>query len=181
MAFFSALTLAADESDAFKDSPFLGSLSGAQTVIGIVLIVTGALLLYFGVKMKMGYRFFPESGETVVEEDNYAETRAAVGESHITTLPDIGSGERELTEFDISYTVDGTEYKQTVPDEGYKTGDVIKLKYNPESPNEFYLSDTDTEAEDEESSSAQEPKNISALIVIALGVLVAAAGIALLL
>ena len=69
------LSLAADE----EKNAFDGLFSGAGGIVGIVLIVTGVLIIYIGIKVMKGYSFMPTLGvETVIEEDTYVEGTATL-------------------------------------------------------------------------------------------------------
>ncbi|MBQ8967017.1 DUF3592 domain-containing protein [Ruminococcus sp.] len=170
-----------------EKNPFDGLFSGAGRVVGIILIVTGVLLIYLAVKVAKGYSFMPTLGtETVIEEDNYVECEAKVLQKKKTTMPDLNGGEdREFVEWKIGYTVDGEKFTQMIPDDGYEKGDMLKIKYNPDKPSEYYLVDenADNEAPDEEedtSADTNKSRNTGAIIAV-LGVLVIIGGIALVL
>ena len=172
------LSLAADE----EKNAFDGLFSGAGGIVGIVLIVTGVLIIYIGIKVMKGYSFMPTLGfETVIEEDTYVEGTATLVSQQKTTLPDFnGTGEREFTEWTISYTVGGEEYTQTIPDDGYSKGDTIKIKYDPKKPDEYYLAEEAEEEAAEEADNTDERKSRnSGAILIVLGVIVIVGGAAL--
>lgn len=177
------LMLLAAEED--TDSSFDGLFSGARGVMGIVLMVTGLLIIYIAVKVFKGYRFLPMAGErTVVEEDNYVETEAKALQKKKSTLPDFNGGEdREFVEWKIGYTVDGEKYTQLIPDDGYEKGDMLKIKYNPDKPEEFYLVDGEQTEEREDTEEAADPSENSSrttgLVLTVLGVLVIIGGAAL--
>lgn len=173
------MLLAEDEGS----NPMDGMFSGAQKGVGIVLIVTGLLIIYFAVKVAKGYRFLPTAGgETVVEEDNYTAGEAKVLKKQTTILPDFGGGgEKELTEWEIGYTVGGREYTQTIPDDDYTEGDTIKIKYDPKKPEDFYLTaDEETSSEPEDDGSDDTAKSRSmGILFAALGIMVLIGGVAL--
>lgn len=172
------LSLAADE----EKNAFDGLFSGAGGIVGIVLIVTGVLIIYIGIKVMKGYSFMPTLGvETVIEEDTYVEGTATLVSQQKTTLPDFnGTGEREFTEWTISYTVGGEEYTQTIPDDGYSKGDTIKIKYDPKKPDEYYLAeDAEEEAAEEADNTDERKSRNSGAILIVLGVIVIVGGAAL--
>ncbi|MBE6874968.1 MAG: hypothetical protein E7493_13845 [Ruminococcus albus] len=172
------LSLAADE----EKNAFDGLFSGAGGIVGIVLIVTGVLIIYIGIKVMKGYSFMPTLGvETVIEEDTYVEGTATLVSQQKTILPDFnGTGEREFTEWTISYTVGGEEYTQTIPDDGYSKGDTIKIKYDPQKPDEYYLAEEAEEEAAEEADNTDERKSRnSGAILIVLGVIVIVGGAAL--
>lgn len=162
--------------------PFNGIFSGLETVGGILLIIVGVLCVYFGIKVIMGYRFFPEQNKTIVEEDNYIPIKAKILQKHKVTVPDFnGNGESEIIDWKIGYEVDGEKYTQFVPDDGYEKGMFIDIKYNPEKPDEYYLDDKKTESETEVPEPEEKSGGPTGVIVIALGIMVAVLGIVLLL
>ncbi|MBR1864777.1 MAG: DUF3592 domain-containing protein [Ruminococcus sp.] len=163
------LTLAED-SDPYKDSPFAGALTGAQTGIGIVLTVVGVLIIYFAVKMFRGYSFFPEKTAAVVKKDTRIITEAVVTGKHKTVIPDNGSGRRTFMEAEITYTVEGESYKQLIADDGYEEGDKVRIGYEPEDPSEFYVADGGDGAETQTDEEMPET-NSKAPIAIMIGVL----------
>ena len=126
MEMYKLLALADD-----TDKSFDGLFSGAGHIVGIVLAVTGLLLLYIAFKVSQGYSFIPTLGsETVIKEDNYVEGTAKAVEKIVTKMPDPNGGEdREFVEWKIVYTANGEEYSQEIPDDGYSEGDNIKIKY----------------------------------------------------
>lgn len=172
--------LAADETDSSFDGLFIG----AKGVMGIILIVTGLLLIYFAVKVFKGYRFLPAAGErTIIEEDNYVEIEAKVLQKKKSTMPDFNGGEdREFVEWKIGYTVEGEKYTHLIPDDGYKKGDFLKIKYNPDKPDEFYLVDEEKEQEGESAeldAPSKDSSHTTGLVLAVLGVLIIIGGVAL--
>lgn len=166
-------------------NPMDGMFSGIHKPAGIILIITGVLIIYIAVKVAMGYRFLPAAGgETIIEEDTYVETEAKALQKKKSTLPDYGGGgEKELIEWKIGYTVNDEKFTQIIPDDGYEKGDIIKIKYDPKKPDEFYLvtdEEPSSESEENNSSDTAKSRNIG-LIFGALGVLVIIGGIALVL
>ena len=94
---------------------------GWQGIGGIILLLTGVGLIYFGIKALQGYRFFPEQEYNIPEEDHYEPTQAKALQKIKTTMPDFNGGEdRVFTEWKIGYTVDGEKYTQIVTDNGYE-------------------------------------------------------------
>lgn len=180
MELFRYILLAADED---VDSSFNGMFSGARGVMGIVMMVTGVLIIYIAVKVFKGYRFLPAAGDgTIVEEDKYVEAEAKVIEKTVTAMPDLSGGEdREFIEWKIVYTVDGEEYAQHIPDDGYEQGDTLKIKYDPHKPDGFYLMDEEeSNADDSDSFDPNEQKSrTTGLVLTVLGVLVIMGGAAL--
>ena len=95
---------------------------GWQGIGGIILLLTGIGLIYFGIKALQGYRFFPEQEHNIPEEDHYEPTQAKALQKVKTTMPDFNGGEdRVFTEWKIGYTIDGEKYTQIVTDNGYET------------------------------------------------------------
>ena len=170
-----------------SSSAFDGLFSGAGGVVGIVLVVTGLLIIYIAVKVAKGYSFLPTLGtETVIEEDNYVEGEAKVLQRKKSTIPDFnGGGEREFVEWKIGYTVNGEKFTQMIPDDGYEKGDMLKIKYEPDKPSEFYLVDENapeqTEAPTETDKADTTKSRNTGLILGVLGVLVIIGGVALIL
>ena len=169
MSFWDIMLLAEEE----EDSAFDGLFSGAGNVVGVVLVITGVLLIYIAVKAAKGYSFMPTLGsETIIEEDNYVECKAKAVSRQTTTMPDInGEGEREFVEWEIAYTVDGKEYRQVIPDDGYSDGDTLDIKYDPDKPDSFYLADDDNAETEEDSATDETDRKKSRTIGIILGVL----------
>ena len=92
---------------------------GWQGIGGIILLLTGIGLIYFGIKALQGYRFFPEQEHNIPEEDHYEPTQAKALQKVKTTMPDFNGGEdRVFTEWKIGYTIDGEKYTQIVTDNG---------------------------------------------------------------
>ena len=80
MEMYKLLALADD-----TDKSFDGLFSGAGHIVGIVLAVTGLLLLYIAFKVAQGYSFIPTLGsETVIKEDNYVEGTAKAVEKIVS-------------------------------------------------------------------------------------------------
>ena len=57
---------------------------GWQGIGGIILLLTGIGLIYFGIKALQGYRFFPEQEHNIPEEDH---KRINTPHSWAETLP----------------------------------------------------------------------------------------------
>ena len=178
MDIYKLMLLAEEE----ENNPMDGMFSGAQHIVGIVLIITGLLIIYIAVKIAKGYRFLPAAGsETIIEEDNYVEGEAKAVSKQTTTLPDYGSGAKELTEWEISYTVNDEEFTQVMPDDGYETGDTITRKYDPTNASDCYLVTDDAPSKeggyDDSDDTANSRRN--GFIFGLLGVIVMLGGIAL--
>lgn len=173
-----AALLAAGED---TDSTFDGLFSGARGVMGIVLMVTGVLIIYIAVKVFKGYRFLSAAGEgSIVAEDTYVETEARAVEKEISAMPDLNGGEdREFVQWRIVYTVDGEDHTQLIPDDGYEEGSLLKIKYDPKKPDNFYLVDEDREEEEISSDPAENTSRTTGSVLVVLGILVILGGAAL--
>ena len=167
-----------------EDGSFDGMFRGARSVMGIILMVTGVLLIYIAVKVAKGYSFVPTLGhETIIAEDKYVEGEAEVLEKEVSKMPGLNDGEdREFIECKIKYTVDGEEYTHMIPDDDHSKGDMLKIKYDPKKPDAFYLvgeEEEETEAPDETDDADKSKSMIIGVILIVLGLLVIAGGAAL--
>ncbi|MCR5540894.1 MAG: hypothetical protein K6F71_08800 [Ruminococcus sp.] len=177
MEMYKLLALADD-----TDKSFDGLFSGTGHIVGIVLIITGLLLIYIAVKVAKGYSFIPTLGsETVVKEDNYVDGTAKAVEKIVTAMPDLNGGaDREFVEWKIVYTVNGEEYLQVIPDDGYHEGDSIKIKYDPAKPATYYIAEEEDGASESEDTSDEGSKSkMTGFILGILGVLVILGGVAL--
>ena len=138
---------------------------GWQGIGGIILLLTGVGLIYFGIKALQGYRFFPEQEYNIPEEDHYEPTQAKALQKIKTTMPDFNGGEdRVFTEWKIGYTVDGE-------------------KYTPANPQEFYLDDEKSKVEvteEEKEAEEKEEKTPFGYAAIAIGVLLGVFGVVML-
>ncbi|WP_295156012.1 DUF3592 domain-containing protein [uncultured Ruminococcus sp.] len=183
MDIFNLILLAEEE----EKNVFDGMFSGARGVMGVVLAITGVLIIYIAIKVAKGYSFVPTfGGETIIEEDKHVDGKAKAVRRQTTTLPDFGGGgEREFVEWEIMYTVDGKEYTQVIPDDGYSEGDELDIRYDPRKPENFYLAGEDNEDTDDDGSATEEnnrkKSRNTGLILGILGVLVIIGGVALLL
>ncbi|SEK37574.1 DUF3592 domain-containing protein [Ruminococcus albus] len=176
MEMYKLLALADD-----TDKSFDGLFSGTGHIVGIVLIVTGLLLLYIAFKVAKGYSFMPTLGsETVIKEDNYVEGTAKAVEKIVTRMPDPNGGEdREFVEWKIVYTAGGEEYSQDIPDDGYSEGEKIKIKYDPAKPSAYYIAEEKEDTDESEDTSDEGKSKMTGLILGVLGVLVILGGVAL--
>lgn len=159
---------------------------GWQGIAGIILLLTGIGLIYFGIKALKGYRFFPEQEQNIPEEDHYQPMQAKALQKVKTTMPSFNGGEDQVfVEWKIGYTVDGEKYTQIVTDNGYQKGDMIDIKYNPENPQEFYLDDEKSKVEvvsdkSDEDKDEPEEKTPFGYAAIAIGVLLGVFGVVML-
>ena len=174
------MTLSAENDD---KGPFQGSLNSVQSIIGIVLIITGLLIVYFGIKVYKGYKFLPETKQNIPKEDNYVPLEAKVLQKKKSTMPSFNGGEDQVLVFwKIGYQVDGEKYTQMIPDDGYQKGDMLKIKYDPADPNVYYLDeDPDVSEETQQEEPEQEEKNSSGILFSVLGVIIAVVGLVLIL
>ena len=69
---------------------------GWQGIGGIILLLTGIGLIYFGIKALQGYRFFPEQEHNIPEEDHYEPTQAKALQKVKTTMPDFNGVRTEF-------------------------------------------------------------------------------------
>lgn len=159
------------------DNPFNGMLSGMRKPAGIILIVAGVLTVYIGVKLLMGYRFFPESNETIIEEKKYIPTKATVGKRLVTEMPSFsGKGLQEFVEWEISYDVEGVVYTQVVPDDNYSEGEILELMYVTDNPQEYYIDKPAADVEENGQTEDEKKPSKMGIAVIAVGVLLGAMG-----
>lgn len=113
-------------------------------VVGALLLFAAVGLVYFGIKMRHGYKLelMPESTLGIPKEDTYVPIKAKVLQKVKTVMPALsGEGQVTFIELKIGYTVEDEKYTQIVTDNGYQKGDIIDIKYNPDNPQEFYLDD----------------------------------------
>ena len=145
------------------------------------------LIISIAIKVAKGYSFVPTLGsETVIEEDKHVDGKAKAVRRQTTTLPDFGGGgEREFVEWEIVYTVDGKDYTQVIPDDGYSEGDMLDIRYDPNNPEKYYLAgDESGDTDDDEAADGENNRKKSrntGLILGILGILVIIGGVALLL
>ena len=114
-------------------------------IVGIVLIVVGLLLLYFGIKVGKGYRFMPEENQTQIVEDELPSLNADVVERRSTEIPDYsdkGEGKIVFREMLIRFSVEGQSFEEWINDSG-EFGDTVPIKYNPNNPQEFHVYEGD--------------------------------------
>ena len=114
-------------------------------IVGIVLIVVGLLLLYFGIKVGKGYRFMPEENQTQIVEDELPSLNADVVERRSTEIPDYsdkGEGKIVFREMLIRFSVEGQSFEEWINDSG-EYGDTVPIKYNPNNPQEFHVYEGD--------------------------------------
>ena len=110
-------------------------------IVGIVLMVVGLLLVYFGRKVGKGYRFMPEQSETKIVEDELPSVNAEIIERRSTEIPDYspkGDGKIVFKEMLIRFTVDMVTLEEWINDSGEYT-DTVPIKYNPNNPQEFHV------------------------------------------
>jgi len=168
-----------------EGSAFSGVLHGWQGIIGIVMAVTGLLIIYFGIKVYRGYKFLPEREQNIPKEDNFLPLKAKVLQRKKTKMPSFNGGEAtEFVEWKIGYEVDGEKYTQMIPDDGYEKGQFLNIKYNPDDPQEYYIDSGETAqdisgAADGEQKSEEDEKNPTGIIFAGIGLLISAVGVVL--
>lgn len=170
------LMLLAEDSEG---SVFAGALHGWQGVIGIVLAVTGLLIIYFGIKVVKGYKFLPEREHNIPKEDNFVPAKAKVLQKKKTTMPAFNGGEPTVfVEWKIGYEIDGEKYTQMIPDDGYNKGDFLDIKYNPDDPAEYYLDNGTENTQDSGEQTEEESGNNSmGWLFAGIGLLIAVIGV----
>ena len=158
------------------------SVPSAQSIIGFVLVSTGLGLIYFGIKIMQGYELFPqENRQNIPKEDNYVPIKAKVLQKKKQKLPPLEQGgePRIFVQWKIGYEVNGEKYNQIVDDDDLQKGDFIDIKYDPDDPSRFYVDSGsavgDTDEEDEIPEKESHPFGYAAialgLIIIALGII----------
>ncbi|MGN0594528.1 MAG: hypothetical protein ACI4I6_05170 [Hominimerdicola sp.] len=156
-----------------KDSS--GFFSGAQGIVGIVLVLTGIAMIYIAIKVMKGYQILPMQETCQPKEDTYLPEKAKVINKQETEIPSFNGGEVSfMTEWTIEYTVEGETYEQIIPDDNYSKGDILDVKYNPENPKEYYLDNgiimvekSEDEEEEEEKEKLEKNPIATAMIIVA--------------
>ena len=118
-------------------------------IVGIVLIVVGLLLIYFGIKVGKGYRFMPEESQTQIVEDELPSVNAEIIERRSTEIPDYsrnGEGKLVFKEMLIRFTAEGQSFEEWINDSG-EYSDTVPIKYNPNNPQEFHVYEGDEDFE----------------------------------
>lgn len=179
--------LSADsEENALENTAFSGFLHGAQAKVGVVLLIVGLLIIYFGIKVLRGYKFLPEHEQNIPKDDNYVPAEAKVLQKKKTEMPDFnGSGTVQFVEWKIGYEVDGEKYTQIIPDDGYEKGQILNIKYDPDAPQEYYLDNgtltDDAEQDEQQENEKSSDKNFNGYVFEGIGLLVAVVGVMLIL
>ena len=159
-------------------------------IVGIVLIVVGLLLLYFGIKVGKGYRFMPEENQTQIVEDELPSLNADVVERRSTEIPDYsdkGEGKIVFREMLIRFSVEGQSFEEWINDSG-EFGDTVPIKYNPNNPQEFHVYEGDEDfqgipdengdlAGNEEPEPEPEGNNAVKLTLMGIGLIILGIGI----
>lgn len=162
-----------------EDGLFSGALHSWQGVIGIIMAVTGLLIIYFGIKVYKGYKFLPEHEQNIPKEDNFLPIQAKVLQRKKTKMPSFNNGEStEFVEWKIGYEVGGEKYIQMIPDDGYEKGQFLDIKYNPDAPEEYYL-DNGTEIVEDEEKTEEKESNSMGILFAGIGLLIAVIGVVL--
>lgn len=162
------------ESDVFS-----GALHGWQGIIGIIMAVTGLLIIYFGIKVFRGYKFLPEHEQNIPKEDNFLPVKAKVLQKKKTKMPSFNGGEAtEFVEWKIGYEIDGEKYTQMIPDDGYEKGQFLDIKYNPDAPEEYYLDNGSAAVEIENEEKTEEnDRNSMGILFAGIGLLIGVIGV----
>ena len=135
------MRLLAEAEEDGTDVAKAGFFADYMWVIGIVLIVVGLLIVYFGIKVGQGYRFMPEATETKIVEDELPSVNAEIVERRSTEIPDYSGADGSKIVFKemlIRFTVDMTTLEEWINDSGEYT-DTVPIKYNPNNPQEFHV------------------------------------------
>ena len=192
-----ALSSANDEGTWLNTAGFLGD---RMNIVAIALLVIGAIIIYFAVKLMKGYTFHTDETVVVDKTEGFETVNAVIAQRRQTEIPNYsssakGGGNDVFKEMLIVYTVGGEEYSQWVSDYGedmYK--DTVPIKYDPEDPENFFIytedddfkgipdengeldgneEDTDDTAEEMEVS---DKNNSVAVVVLIIGILIMAIG-----
>ena len=151
-----------------------GLFSGAQGIIGIVLVLAGIGMIYTAVKLMQGYELLPQK-ETIPKEDTYVPSQAKVIRMQGTEMPALNGGAPTvLKECVIEYTVDGEAFQQIIPDDDYEKEQMLDIKYNPENPKEYYLDNgiIIPEASEEEEEEKLKKSPVTNAILILAGMII---------
>ncbi len=161
------------------NNTFSGVLHSWQGIIGIIMAVTGLLIIYFGIKVYRGYKFLPEHGQNIPREDNFLPLKAKVLQRKKTKMPSFNGGEAtEFVEWKIGYEVDGEKYTQMIPDDGYEKGQFLDIKYNPDAPEEYYLDNGSAAVETNDEEQAEESdRNAMGILFAGIGLLIGVIGV----
>ena len=126
-----------------------GLFEGSAWIFGIILAVVGLTLIVLGIKVGKGYRFFPEETGPKLIEDELPEANAEIIERRSTEVPDYspkGEGKIVFKEMLIRFTAEGQSFEEWINDSGEYT-DTVPVKYNPNNPQEFHISEGDDDFE----------------------------------
>ena len=168
-----------------------GFLAGKSWIVGLVLVAVGMLLIYFGIKVRKGYRFFPGEDETQLVEDDLPTVNAEIRERRITEVPDYsdkGSGKLVFKEMLIRFEADGIAYEEWINDSG-EYSDTVPVKYNPNNPQEFHIYEADSDFEgipdengdlsgnEDPEASDQDSGGSASLTLMGIGLIILAVGV----
>lgn len=157
---------------------FSGALHGWQGIIGIIMAVTGLLIIYFGIKVFRGYKFLPEREQNIPKEDNFLPVKAKVLQKKKTRMPSFNGGEAtEFVEWKIGYEIDGEKYTQMIPDDGYEKGQFLDIKYNPDAPEEYYLDNGSAVETENEEKTEENDRNSMGILFAGIGLLIGVIGV----
>jgi len=118
-----------------------GFLDNHMTAVSIVLIVVGLATIYFAIKLMRGYSFHEDETVIIEKDENYVEDNAVIAERRQTEIPNYsktGEASTLFKEMRITYTANGEEYSHWISDDG-GYDDTVPIKYDPESPEKFYI------------------------------------------
>ncbi|MBR6101954.1 MAG: hypothetical protein IKP95_05970 [Ruminococcus sp.] len=182
-----AAVLAAGE-DGLKISE-KGLFEGSSWIIGLILAAVGIFIIFIGIKVGNGYRFFPEETEPKTVADELPSANAEIIDRRTTEVPDYspnGEGKLVFKEMLIRFEAEGQSFEEWINDSGDYT-DTVPVKYNPNNPQEFHVYEGDEDFEgipDENGDVAgnEDPEETgsskaSSFTLIGVGLIVLAVGI----
>lgn len=168
-----------------------GFLNNHMTAVSIVLIILGLAIIYVAVKLFNGYTLHQDETISIEKNDDFEAINAVVAERRQTEIPNYsktGKANTLFKEMRITYTVGDEEFSHWISDDGFYT-DTVPIKYNPDSPNDFYIfgGDDDFEGipdengdldgnEDNEAPEGADSKGIAVTVLI-IGILIAVLGV----
>ncbi|MBR4555486.1 MAG: hypothetical protein IKO27_07855 [Ruminococcus sp.] len=167
-----------------------GFFSEYMWIVGLVLIVVGLAVMYVGLKVGKGYKFMPEQTEPVVIDDELPSVNAEIIERRSTEIPDYSGDENGRIVFKemlIRFAADGITYEEWINDPG-DFGDTVPIKYNPNNPQEFHVSEGEGDFEgipdengsldgNEDNDGVPEGNKSVMLTLLSVGIIVLAVGV----
>lgn len=120
-----------------------GILDKYGNVLGLVLVVFGAIMLCFSGKVKKMGSFYLEmqNHDPVIKENGYELGKAVTGEKRTTEI-----GGKSFSEVQLIFEHEGEKYELWTPDLGIE-GEV-NIEYDPMAPGRFYITDKVETAEE---------------------------------